>query len=223
MFRVIRVHPNLVVGDGGPATVASRKWPSQPVHLLQGELDGACGQHCAFMALLALGVARRRALRRALSGRSHRGIARMRRMALRSWHDGASVYEMARLLAPLRKRVGVQVSRASGGALISFVLGHLAQSNLVVVGISNAKADFDHWVLAVGSAGVQAGHKVVTDQILVLDPGWPPAATAQWNGVLDTRRISKRARARLYRDADGNQTPVKVKHALAIGLLAKRA
>jgi hypothetical protein len=217
MYWVTRVHEGLVAGAEGPAVPVGLYEQPEPVHLRQGALDGACGQHCVFMALIALGLTTRDSLLTGSKRQALSGVSATKRLALNTWHEGASLYELFSLLAPIRKHVSVAASRLADGPLIRFVLTQLAQRRFVVIGIRNRDIALNHWVLAVGTAGMQDGANFSAQEILVLDPGQPCIPLAQWNSVLSVRPRYPRGRARVYWDTAGNEVPVMVRDGLAIG------
>jgi hypothetical protein len=58
MFIVTKVHPGLIYRLKNPFAVPPHA-RATAIHLRQSQPDGACGPHCVFMALIALGVVSR--------------------------------------------------------------------------------------------------------------------------------------------------------------------
>jgi len=126
------------------------------------------------------------------------------------------VGELAKLLQPLHRYVTIQISKASHAAVLSFVLDNLSREQLVIAGIASAKHRLDHWVLAVGVAGMQERDQWSAQRLLLLDSNHEPIPMLQWNAMLTVSAHRPRGRARLWMTSDGKVIPVTLHHALAV-------
>ncbi len=221
MYLVTRMHPNVIATKSGPAvTVGGRRGP-QPIHMRQGEMDGACGPYCVLMALMAL-----RAVRRGWVTDSPvtapRGVRAALRLTSKWYFSGTAVRDLAQLVQPLDRLVTVNISKASHAALVPFILNNLAEERLVVVGINNSARRLKHWTLVLGVAGVQKRDNFTPQHFLLLDPSEDPIPLLQWNSTLAVSAARPRSRARLWHERNGKSTLVTLQHALAIGRRDKR-
>jgi hypothetical protein len=154
MYMVTKVHPNVIATKTGPAvTVGGRREP-QPIHLRQGEMDGACGPHCVLMALMALRVVRRGWVTDSPAN-APRSVKAALRLTSEWYFCGTAVRDLAQIVQPLDRLVTASASKASHAALIPFILANLAEERLVVVGVHNSARRLKHWTLALGVAGVE--------------------------------------------------------------------
>ena len=221
MYMVTKVHPNVIATKTGPAvTVGGRREP-QPIHLRQGEMDGACGPHCVLMALMALRVVRRGWVTDSPVN-APRSVKAALRLTSEWYFSGTAVRDLAELVQPLDRLVTASASKASHAALIPFILDNLAEERLVVVGINNSARQLKHWTLALGVAGVEKRANFTPQHFLLLDPSDAPISLLQWNSTLAVAAARPGSRARLWRERNGKSTLVTLQHALAIGRRGKR-
>lgn len=167
-----------------PALKSSRLGPvigNIPLHLQQGELDGACGPHCMLMALMILGVLKRTELGSLPKARS-RSLSRLWWMAERNYFEGTTAAELRCMLAPYEKSIETRVLRKNQ---IARTIQVIDASGVAIVNIHNA--DFNHWVLAVGTGGHSAADDSTPRELLILDPGCSPIPLAIWNATLSTK------------------------------------
>ena len=141
----------------------------------------------------------------------------VRRRAARSFLLGTSVHDLAKLLQPLRPHLTIQISNASHAAVLPFVLDNLSCERLVIAGIESPKHRLDHWVLAVGVAGIQERDQLLAQRLLFLDSNHDPIPMLPWNATLAVSAHRPGGRARLWATSDGKVIPVTLHHALAVG------
>ena len=216
MYIVTRVHPNVIATKNGPAVTMCGARGPQPIHLRQGEMDGACGPYCVLMALMALRAVRRGWVTNS-PATAPRAVKATLRLTSRWYFCGTNVRDLAQLVQPLHRSVTASISKASHAALVPFILDNLAEERLVVVGINNGAHRLKHWTLVVGVAGVQKRDNFNPQHFLLLDPSADPISLLQWNSTLAVTAARPRSRARLWRERNGKSTPVTLQHALAIG------
>lgn len=170
MSRIYRCHSRLSADLQGPVV------KQQPLHLRQSSLDGACGTHCALMALQLLGAVERDELEDIPKATNERLIKLWRRAA-DLYFAGSRPKELRALLEPFADTVRSRFVR-------KLPLEHAAQwlhnDGVCIVGITNN--DFAHWVVAVGVSAPDDGQD--PDALLILDPDAPPVPMAPWNAVL---------------------------------------
>lgn len=167
MSYVYRWHPRLMAGADGPMVGNS------PLHLKQSDLDGACGHHCALMALMLFGDLKRDDL----NGKPKKALASFWKSARRHYFVGAKPNRLASFFKPYRHAVSTKVA---GKNLVEEIRQTLHADGLAIVGIQNAS--FDHWSLAIG-VGAREGFPS-DEKLLLLDPDFPPFSMMPWNATL---------------------------------------
>ncbi len=199
MSHVFRVHPRIRATVDGPAVKHAS------LHLQQSDLDGACGTHCALMALMVLGIVERGQIEE-LPKPKQKPLAKFWRRSSRYYFAGSSSSELKAMMQTYQKKVScsVAIKRA-----IRETLRTLKMNGVSIIGIHNRL--FKHWVLAIGVAGSDtAGSEY---QLLVLDPSLPVIPLMAWNATLSVK--PRRSGAHFYETALGT-TMVLVDSALAL-------
>lgn len=181
-MHTYRWHPALEASVSGPAI------GPVPVHLQQSDLDGACGLHCAFMALLLFGLIERHDLDQLPTSRKKRQKALWRKAERRYFH-GAHPKHLQAVFA-LYPDVHCSVQEQD---CVSQALAVLAAAGLAIVNIHNP--ELDHWVLAVGTGGKEQDGCFQPLWLLILDPAHGPLPLTPWNGLLSTRMDRKQRHA----------------------------
>lgn len=141
MSRFYRWHSKLKASIDGPA--ANR----QLLHLKQGELDGACGTHCALMALLLFGLIKRDELED-LSRVRKKPLSKLWLRTAPFYFVGINANQLKSVFSPFDDLVSCQVL---GKDLIEQTVERLKTDGVCIVAINND--DFKHWVLVVGFGG----------------------------------------------------------------------
>lgn len=170
MSHVYRWHPKLTAGVVGPMVDAF------PLHLRQSDIDGACGHHCALMALMILGEVRREDL----EGKPKKALASFWKSSRSHYFCGARPNKLASFFKPYRDAVSCWTARED---LPEAIRTTLKADGLAIVGIQNA--DFDHWTLAVG-LGEREGW-AGEEKVLLLDPDLAPLSLSPWNATLSLK------------------------------------
>lgn len=174
MSHVYRWHSSLTAGWQGPMV------GEFPLHLRQSDIDGACGHHCALMALMLLGEVRRDDL----EGKPKKALASFWESSKPHYFGGTKPNKLASFFKPYRDAV---TCWAAQGDLPEVIRTTLKSEGLVIVGIQNA--DIDHWTLAVGMGEREGGAD--EERLLLLDPDLAPFPMSPWNATL-TLRPSRR-------------------------------
>ena len=138
MSHVYRWHPRLTAGIDGPMVGKS------PLHLQQSDLDGACGQHSALMALMLFGEV----TRDDLEGKPKKALSAFWKSARPHYFVGTKPNKLASFFKPYRHAVS---SRVVLKDLSDEIRRTLHADGLAIVGVQNDS--FDHWSLAVGIGG----------------------------------------------------------------------
>jgi hypothetical protein len=214
---ITRIHSG-VFGGGGALVEPHGGYGT--THLRQSDVDGACGPHCVFMALVALGAVSRSWMTHGKGKRERSPRAAMWRLAAPMFMTGTEAADLAAMLKPLRSRVAVEVCLRGDGLAVKFAIQALLEQKLVVLGLHNWSIGLDHWVLGVGLQGSEAT-PFQPQRLLLLDPGVEALPLAQWNAVLWVERVDGR-RSRRLQQRDGAVVDVTLKHAVAIGLRKRR-
>ena len=106
MSHVYRWHPRLSAGIDGPMVGKS------PLHLQQSDLDGACGQHSALMALMLFGEV----TRDDLEGKPKKALSAFWKSARPHYFVGTKPNKLASFFKPYRHAVSSRVGSPSGTA-----------------------------------------------------------------------------------------------------------
>lgn len=185
-MRTIQLIESLQISPAGPSAQEA------PVHLRQGDADGACGPYCVLMALLALGLATRDAamLTNGIDNRTRMGRVWA---TFSRWGplvcNGTDEENIAEVLAAYGPNAVLHRPERTGRKGVNdFILEHLNVNHPVVVGIE-AQGGGKHWVLAVG-VDVGLGEDDAK-RLLILDPGLEVSSVCAWNSVIElaTERI----------------------------------
>jgi hypothetical protein len=212
--RQRRLHPNLLPSERGPLAKVSGKRPV-PVLLQQGDIDGACGHYCTWMALLIFGLVRRGWLTDG-SERGGRREAAAWKATAKHFFRGIGYRGVTKMLAPYAKHVRCEVSGLAGERVIRFAIAALARDAVVLVGVRNPNRKVDHWVLAVGTHSEKRGRTCRTTELMLLDPDHGPVPGQCWNGTLSVAPLEPDSEERSLTDAVGGTMAVEVVHAVAI-------
>ena len=146
----------------------------QYVHLRQGDVDGACGPYCIFMALIAAGIEPRE---RITSFGEYHGNTNFGKLMSKFDNRSGRFFANGTILKDLSKFLSaypsVKTGMESGNATIirNFLVTHIRQNHPVILGLPG------HWVLATGIYESAVGELI---SILALDPGRDSARRA-WN------------------------------------------
>ena len=184
------------------------------VFLRQSDIDGACGQHCALMALLGLRVFSRGMLQD--GGRSNWHALRVLARGKKYHFSGTEAATLKWLLAPLSPRIASQPLKGRHTEVSDFALDQLSRQRYVVLGIANSRAQFLHWVLAVGLAGGERKGEFTPEAVLVLDPQGAPPGPVPWNALVTLNANTPRGRLRWMVEHSGASYSVALTNALAI-------
>lgn len=192
-MHIFRWHPSLKASPHGPAV------KNMPLHLHQSNLDGACGPHCAYMALLLLGIIRHDDLD-ALPRSRQRRLSSMWKQTERRYFVGSHAGHLQSALKPYARDLSCSIRRSN---CIAATLAVLDESGVGIVQIVND--EFNHWVLAVGIGGTETRrngrHGLKPAQLLILDPSYAAFPLSPWNGLLSVR-AGRQAR-HIYDTPDG--------------------
>ncbi len=154
----------------------------EPVHLQQGEADGACGHYCVLMALLALGEIEHKQATNFFTVKRSSRLGRLAKYVQEAGEDyfhGTDVEQLAEMVAAGFSACVVTASHVDGGkSTRAFVEQHLDLGHLVITMLDFGSRG-SHWVLAIGIEDSRRGKR-----LLVIDPGAPANPTACWNGTV---------------------------------------
>jgi hypothetical protein len=177
MSRFYRYHPHIQSSIDGPTV------NKQPLHLAQSDLDGACGPHCAFMALMIFGIVERDELYSVAKSRK-RDLSKMWKRSSLFYFSGSKPSQLKSLFASYKDSLSCKLHKKDW---LTQTIESIKADGVCIVGVSNN--DFSHWTLAVGYGGQSDGK---TDTLLLLDPDAPPIPMLAWNATLNikTRRNS---------------------------------
>lgn len=216
-IQITRVSAGLIGGARGCGIVSHGKY--RPVFVQQGDLDGACGTHCLFMALMAMRVIPRAQFFRADERRMGADLRRLYRLAQSFYFSGTDTRDFRKLLRLMQPKIEYEATEATDTAAEHFIARHLEHGRLVIVGLESAARKLNHWVLAIGQAGVERSGVFQPQRFLLVDPSDNPDTLVPWNSTLETRAIGKSRRFRNMSDAHGENQPARLSGAIAIAAL----
>ena len=215
-IQVTRVSAGLVGGSHGCGIISRGRY--QPVFVQQGDLDGACGTHCLFMALMAMRVIPRAQFFRMDERRMGTDLRRLYRLAQSFYFSGTDSRDFRKLLQLVRSKIEYEATEATDTAAQAFIARHLDLGRLVIVGLENAARKLNHWVLAIGQAGAERHGVFEPLRFLVVDPSDEPDRLVPWNATLE-RRASENSRLfRTMQDLRGDYTIVRLSGAIALAV-----
>ena len=180
--------------SSGPVTTSGS---DDLVHLRQGDMDGACGPYCLYMALIAMGFIVRSD---ATDLSRHDGRTREGRLrdAIKLFgtlsSNGTTDLELQWLADHFRTQK-LHTEALFGDNKKGFVAAAVKaidDGGLPIIGLRWSKTfgGGGHWVLVVGyewcDIGTANGNvKIQPTRLLCLDPGSPTPGIHGWNAVLD--------------------------------------
>jgi hypothetical protein len=173
--RVLVHHHALRAGE--ELCVRYRKRDLDPIHLRQSDLDGACGIHSVYSALVLLGLCSASEVLRPKHRRTGL-VALVHDLLGDGWHDGTSPEETVDAL----EQLPLEVDWATGvnRGVDRFVVERLLAGAVAMVVQQPIIGGVSHWVLAVGCSGVERNGAIKVDTVYCLDPSsaMPPFALA---------------------------------------------
>lgn len=144
------------------------------MHLMQGDVDGACGPYCIFMALIAAGIETRERITSLGEYHGKTNFAKlMKKLGTKSakfFAGGAMLEDISDFLSAYSK-IKTDKVRGNGPEVRKFLVKHIKENHPVILGLPG------HWVLATGICETQENDLI---SIYALDPGRPPQDKA-WN------------------------------------------
>ena len=212
--QVTRVSAGLVGGEHGCGIISRGRY--QPVFVQQGDLDGACGTHCLFMALMAMGVVPRAQFFRMDERRMGSGLRRLYRLAQSFYFSGTDSRDFHKLLRLVRSKIEYEATEATDTAAQLFIAKHLEQGRLVIVGLENAARKLNHWVLAIGQSGIERKGVFEPLRFLIVDPSDDPDRLVPWNATLERRATENSRLFRCMQDLRGDCAVVRLSGAIAL-------
>lgn len=213
-IQVTRVSAGLIGGPHGCGIMSRGRY--QPVFVQQGDLDGACGTHCLFMALMAMRAIPRAQFFRLDERRMGTGLRRLYRLAQRFYFSGTDSRDFRKLLQLMSSRIEYESTEATDTAAQQFIARHLELGQLVIVGLENAARKLNHWVLAIGQSGVERKGRFEPIRFLIVDPSDEPDQLVPWNATLEMKATENSRLFRCMHDLRGDCAPVRLSGAIAL-------
>jgi hypothetical protein len=177
-FLLQRFYPTLRLGFSANAV---RNGGTARVHCRQGDWDGACGPHCAAMALAVLGrIADFNAVSRGRKGIS----ARLWDAAQETYFKGTDTIDLVYMLESLQTDLRVNYYDGTHRRTLAFTQKRIADGELVIVSWRTKDYAVQHWVLVIGIEGVQEGRSFTPNTLLIMDPGLAEPIMSGYNARL---------------------------------------
>jgi hypothetical protein len=209
-----RFHPALKIG----ATLSSSATDGgMPVHCRQGVWDSACGPHCVAMAMAILGEL---ADPTELAEHGNGVGARLWKAAKTTYFGGTNIGELARMIVSLQTRYTVSHVQGPHSKCITFAHMHVENGQLVIASWRNRPDREHHWVLIVGSEGIQTASTFTPHALLALDPGVDEPLLCGYNARLElaSRSGPRHNTPTRYVTLDGMERKVKLTSALTLNV-----
>jgi hypothetical protein len=165
---------------------------AEPVHLRQGDLDGACGPYAFVMAMIAMGLVSREEAMNTLHSADRR--TRFGRFAeiLRGFGPlvgaGTSMVDVS-LMAETYRTSGLKAEIIEKNSKItSKVADAIDHGGMAIIGVSWSRSE-GHWLLAVGHQGrrMDSSMSWQLTHLLCLDPMQNAPKASLWNSVVYLR------------------------------------
>jgi len=182
-----------------------------PVHLRQGDMDGACGPYCVAMSLLILEKTRRaevtgleRVDKRTRFGRLLKEISKLSPLVL----DGTDTDQVKQLFEAHNQVFPTSYSGTPRDmiAKVREALSDNCPSIMPVRSKKTEKEGLNHWTLAIGQS---------EGYIYLLDPGYELPASSCWNAVIK-KQDGKNRFAYLYLNHHGDTREVEVSEIIIV-------
>ena len=209
----------------------SKKRRDASVHIRQGELDGACGQHCLLMALTIFGVQPRGGWDPIFSRSSgpHQALSTTMKT---NFFSGPFIDDLIKYIdaAPIAISHVACRSRSNRSAhyVERFCLKHLRAGSLVMVVVLTSPLATGHWTLIVGheeeqtdagdsrAAAARTRQRVtVARALLCLDSCGPAPSINAYNARLDLTARKGELQKYQYVTSDGRTWRVMMTEAIA--------
>ena len=172
MSHVYRWHAQVTAGPEGPLVNDAL------LHLQQSDLDGACGLHCALMALMLFGLVDRHELARLGQSKARQSpLAHLWKNSTPHYFSGLRPRQLKALLKPYQGQLTCTLATDHPGPETAATVQADGVGLLAIL-----HRDFAHWVLALGCGGEEDDPD--RDTLLILDPSLPPIPLLPWNATL---------------------------------------
>ncbi len=158
----------------------------EPIHLRQGDMDGACGPYCVVMALLARNTVKRQDFSplnkidyRTRAGRLLNEIRQTDPLVL----SGMAAEQLQQLFIAHNSACS-KLTYGSSKELLATASKSIKAGHPVIIGIKGRKQDnLDHWTLVIGTC---------SNNLYLLDPGYDLPTGNYWNAIISTNPTSNR-------------------------------
>lgn len=163
-------------------------YTSQPVHLRQGDLDGACGQYSMMMVLVMLGCFNRDEACSILGFEEDltpKYGKFLKKIMSKKFFLGTLPNDIKAIVnTAFKGEIVTKPCEGSGVEIRSFIEKSLIEDKPVMFGLQFSGGA--HWVIAVGLDYNGAGDDKELCRFLVLDPGGTSPTFSAWNGAVTT-------------------------------------
>lgn len=205
----IKIINKLAVGPSGPMNINF-----EPVHLMQGDMDGACGPYALMMCFLINTVVTREEATNIhnADGRSRLGKFRNRLLEFGSLcKDGTCSKNLEGLSDIFKDQLlATIIHDPQTRKLAQQCIECLDTNNPIILGI-NFQGGGGHWLTVIGYESYDG----YLTKLLVLDPGQPAPNQGLWNVVIelfdrDANVINKGKYPSIYSVSDAHSMNIKV-------------
>lgn len=210
------VIPQLRLKDGSIKCRPNGKRALREVFFKQGDLDGACGVYSFLMALAIMGTFEPgKVLTPTMDLLTNKEKAFIRELNKHGlYRKGLSGKALKSILETSFNSSLKVVYRQNEDISVSMqdIIDHLDEGVPVILGLTNSKRDFYHWVLAVGYQNDDLGE---VSSLMTLDPAASEPWLGYWNGILN---LSSDGNALSYLTdyTEGGEMPVELEDSLYI-------
>ena len=196
----------LRVCPSGPAVL--RDGRLEPIFLRQSDLDGACGAHCALMALIAMGYLKRSEVTSLGTKLPTPQAKRAWSWIQRDYFVGVDTSQLCSLIHVFNTGVRCSLTDAKGLRASRWINAHQREGRFVVIGVDSPGRAFDHWTLGIGYE-VRGSRR----RLLLLDPASDSKPYRSWNAVFEEPANEGRG---TFTDSSGSRYFARLSGAVAL-------
>jgi len=192
VYRTVRYHAALNAGH--TLSVSGARQEPVDVFVRQSDMDSACAHHCVAMALMILGLVKRRSAVINQAKRKHGIAAQLYRKLADSWFEGLYAKQLFDAIESMKLPLVARLADNFKG-VDAHAVNALRDGNLVLLAYESERNRHRHWVLGVGVSGFQTGRSSAVDTLLALCPSSDAVPLASHNARLYREPATKLTKA----------------------------
>lgn len=206
-----RMHPGVMPID----TKIRARYQRGP-HLMAGDLDGACGPLSLWTTLVVLKIATRPQVICQKFQFVNDKFEEAWKRCLGLWFEGTDDQEMDSLLDTVSPFVDRADCNGSMRKQVDFVIKHLRQNEVALLGLSRRDERDGHWTCAVGLEEIVTEKDRQVVGILCLDSSQPAPEMLRYNARLELHVPNRGATYVRYRGLAGDARTMTIDRSIAV-------